>query len=47
VLVAAIYGMNFRTMPELAWPLGYPMALALILVSALIPLYWFKRRGWM
>jgi magnesium transporter len=47
VLVAGIYGMNFRFMPELAWPLGYPMALALIVVTALIPLLWFKRRGWM
>lgn len=47
VVVAGIYGMNFRSMPELAWPLGYPMALALIVVSALIPLYAFTRRGWM
>jgi magnesium transporter len=47
VLVAGIYGMNFRFMPELGWRLGYPMALALIVVTALIPLLWFKRRGWM
>jgi magnesium transporter len=47
VLVAGIYGMNFRFMPELAWYLGYPMALALIVVSALVPVAWFKRRGWM
>ena len=47
VLVAGIYGMNFRVMPELRWSLGYPMALALIVVSALLPLWWFKRRGWM
>jgi magnesium transporter len=47
VLIAGIYGMNFHAMPELAWPLGYPMALGLILVSALIPMWWFKRRGWM
>ena len=47
VLVAGIYGMNFRMMPELGWSLGYPMALALIVVSTLIPLAWFKRRGWM
>ncbi len=47
VLVAGIYGMNFRFMPELQWYLGYPMALALIVVSALIPIAWFKRRGWM
>jgi magnesium transporter len=47
VLVAGIYGMNFRFMPELAWYLGYPMALALIVISALVPFAWFKRRGWM
>ena len=47
VLVAGVYGMNFRSMPELGWPLGYPMALGLIVVSALVPLWWFKRRGWM
>jgi magnesium transporter len=47
VLVAGIYGMNFRVMPELRWALGYPMALALILVSGLVPLWFFKRRGWM
>ena len=47
VLVAGIYGMNFRVMPELRWALGYPMALALIIVSGLLPLWWFKRRGWM
>jgi magnesium transporter len=38
--------MNFHVMPELSWPLGYPMALATIAVSALVPLLWFKWRGW-
>ena len=47
VLVAGIYGMNFRVMPELHWTLGYPYGLALIAASALVPLWWFKRRGWM
>jgi magnesium transporter len=47
VLVAGIYGMNFRHMPELAWSLGYPYALALMLVTGLAPLAWFKWRGWM
>lgn len=47
VLVAGIYGMNFHFMPELAWRYGYAYALALIVVSALLPLWWFKRRGWM
>ena len=46
VLVAGIYGMNFRLMPELGWRFGYPLA-AVIVVSALLPLWWFKRRGWM
>lgn len=47
VLVAGIYGMNFRYMPELGWKLGYPLAVALIVVSAVVPLLWFRRRGWM
>ena len=47
VLVAGIYGMNFHKMPELEWSLGYPMALALIVVTTLLPLLWFKKRGWM
>jgi magnesium transporter len=47
VLIAGIYGMNFRVMPELTWKLGYPMALVAIVLSGLAPLWWFKRRGWM
>jgi len=46
VLVAGIYGMNFHVMPELAWPLGYPLGLGLIVLSAIVPLLWFKYRGW-
>ena len=46
VLMAGIWGMNFHVMPELSWPWGYPMALATILVSAMVPLGWFKWRGW-
>ena len=46
-LIAGIYGMNFEHMPELQWLLGYPFALGLILVSAIIP-YWLARRsGWL
>jgi magnesium transporter len=45
-LMAGIYGMNFKFMPELAWAWGYPFGLVVILVSALIPLLWFKWRGW-
>jgi len=46
-LIAGIYGMNFDYMPELDWLLGYPFALGLILVSAIVP-YWLARRsGWL
>jgi magnesium transporter len=38
--------MNFKFMPELNWEWGYPFALALIVLSALTPLAWFKWRGW-
>jgi magnesium transporter len=47
VLIVGIYGMNFKHMPELDWALGYPFALILLVVSALLPLGWFKWRGWM
>jgi magnesium transporter len=46
-LVASIYGMNFRFMPELQWMLGYPMAIGLMIGSAVLPYLWFKRRGWL
>ncbi|MDQ0466273.1 magnesium transporter [Caulobacter ginsengisoli] len=46
-LVASIYGMNFKHMPELNWMGGYPFAIGLMLVSMLIPLWWFKRKGWL
>jgi magnesium transporter len=45
-LVAGIYGMNFKYMPELGWVGGYPFGLSMIALSALIPLAWFKWRGW-
>ncbi len=45
-LVASVYGMNFHNMPELAWPFGYPMALSMMAISAIVPILWFKRRGW-
>ena len=45
-LMAGVWGMNFKAMPELNWAWGYAMALAAILASALIPLAWFKRKGW-
>jgi len=46
-LVASLYGMNFRHMPELDWAWGYPYGLALIAISAVGPLLWFKLRGWL
>jgi magnesium transporter len=46
VLVAGIYGMNFHYMPELSWPDGYAFGLAMIVLSALLPLLWFKWKGW-
>jgi len=45
-VVAGIYGMNFKFMPELAWEWGYPFGLALIMLSGIIPFLWFKWRGW-
>ena len=45
-LVASMYGMNFKYMPELGWAWGYPYGLALIAISAVGPLLWFKWRGW-
>lgn len=46
-LVASIYGMNFEHMPELAWLAGYPMAIGLMAISAVLPYMYFKRRRWL
>ena len=46
-LVASIYGMNFHHMPELDWPYGYPLALCAMVVSAVVPYLYFRRKGWM
>jgi magnesium transporter len=46
-LVGTVYGMNFRFMPELDWRIGYPLALAAMVVSAVIPYWYFRRRGWL
>jgi magnesium transporter len=45
-LIASMYGMNFHDMPELSWRWGYPYGLTLIALSILLPIFWFKRRGW-
>jgi magnesium transporter len=46
-LVASIYGMNFDFMPELHWLAGYPWALGLMVISAILPLIYFRRKGWL
>ena len=46
-LIASIYGMNFKFMPEIDLELGYPIALILIIISAIIPYLYFKRKGWL
>jgi magnesium transporter len=46
VLVVGVYGMNFKNMPELNWDYGYPFALALVVITALLPLIWFKLKDW-
>lgn len=46
-LVASIYGMNFDHMPELHWLFGYPFAVGLMILSAVLPILWFKQRGWL
>jgi magnesium transporter len=46
-LIGTIYGMNFDYMPELGWPLGYPLALLLMAFTSLMLYLIFKRRGWM
>jgi magnesium transporter len=46
VMIAGIYGMNFKTIHEYDWAWGYQWALALIVISALVPLIWFKWKNW-
>ncbi|MBV6320279.1 MULTISPECIES: magnesium/cobalt transporter CorA [Duganella] len=46
-LIASIYGMNFKWLPELEWQLGYPFAIALMITSAIAPFWYFRRRGWL
>lgn len=46
-LVASVYGMNFKYMPELGWTLGYPWALGLMTVAAIGPIIYFRRKGWL
>ncbi len=46
-LIASIYGMNFEHMPELSSTLGYPIALLLMVATAVVPVWYFKRKGWL
>jgi magnesium transporter len=46
-LVASVYGMNFDLMPELHFSFGYPLALVLMIASAVLPYLFFKRKGWL
>jgi magnesium transporter len=46
-LIASVYGMNFKNMPELEWAWGYQFGLAMIVLSTIVPILWFKWRGWL
>lgn len=45
-ILVGVWGMNFKHMPELDWTFGYPLAWLAIFASGVLPLIWFKRRGW-
>ncbi len=47
VLVASIYGMNFRHMPELGWEMGYPFALLIMALLMIGPFWFFHSKGWL
>ena len=46
-LIASIYGMNFHDMPELGWVFGYPFALVMMILFAMLPYLFFKHKGWL
>jgi magnesium transporter len=46
-LVASVWGMNFEFMPELTWRFGYPVALTTIALAAVLPVLYFRKRGWL
>jgi magnesium transporter len=46
-LIASIYGMNFKIMPELEWTHGYPMAIVMMLIAAIVPYWIFKWKKWL
>ena len=45
-ILVGIWGMNFKNVPEFNWTYGYPLAWLAVIASGLLPLLWFKRRGW-
>jgi magnesium transporter len=45
--VAGIYGMNFKHMPELGWEWGYPLAILMMIVAAILPYWFFKWKRWL
>ena len=46
-LIASIYGMNFKDMPELDWPHGYPIAVVAMIAAAVVPYWIFKWKKWL
>ncbi len=46
-LIASVYGMNFKFMPELEWEFGYGYVVALMILSAVGPMLYFRKRGWL
>ena len=46
-LIASIFGMNFKYMPELTWKYGYPYSLFLMVFTTLVLLFWVRRKGWL
>jgi len=46
-LIASVYGMNFKIMPELEWQHGYPIALVVMLLAAVLPYVFFKWKKWL
>ncbi|MGL2706109.1 CorA family divalent cation transporter, partial [Helicobacter pylori] len=46
-LIGTIYGMNFKFMPELEWQYGYLFALIIMAISTILPVIYFKKKGWL
>ncbi|PAF49178.1 magnesium and cobalt transport protein CorA [Helicobacter sp. 12S02232-10] len=46
-LIGTIYGMNFENMPELHWQFGYPITILVMIISTILPVIYFKKKGWL